>query len=73
MIIVSQDRTIILNNPKYIGYDYEDESIITASEVGSTDLVLLGVYKAETSPLVFEKIIDAFKKGEKVFEMPEVC
>ena len=69
MIIVSQNRTLILNSPRYIGYD---DGMILALGVGSTDLVELGSYGLETAPLVFEKIIDAFKKGEKVFEMPEV-
>lgn len=74
MIIVSQNRTLILNSPKYIGYD--DGTILAlgvGSGVGSTDLVELGSYEIETAPLVFEKIIEAYKNGEKVFEMPEVC
>ena len=69
MIIVSQNRTLILNSPKYIGYD---GGMILALGVGSTDLSELGSYEIETAPLVFEKIIEAYKKGEKVFEMPEV-
>lgn len=69
MIIVSQNRTLILNSPRYIGYD---DGMILALGAGSTGLVELGSYELETTPLVFEKIIDAFKKGEKVFEMPEV-
>ena len=69
MIIVSQDRTFIFNNPTLIGWD---DTQIRAVNTDGKDLVVLGVYKAETTPLVFEKIIDAFKKGEKVFEMPEV-
>lgn len=70
MIIVSQNRTLILNSPKYIGYD--DGRILALGAAGSTDLIELGSYEIETAPLVFEKIIDAYKKGEKVFEMPEV-
>ena len=46
---------------------------IRAVNTDGKDLVVLGVYKAETTPLVFKKIIGAFKNGEKVFEMPEVC
>ena len=69
MIIVSQNRTLILNSPKYIGY--EDGKIL-ALGVDRTALVELGSYELETTPLVFEKIIEAYKKGEKVFEMPEV-
>ncbi len=69
MIIVSQNRTLILNSPRYIGYE---DGMILALGVGSTDLVELGFYEIETTPLVFEKIIEAYKKGEKVFEMPEV-
>ena len=69
MIIVSQNRTLILNSPKYIGCE---EGKILALGVGSTDLIELGSYEIETAPLVFEKIIDAYKKGEKVFEMPKV-
>ena len=69
MIIVSQDRTFIFNNPTLIGWD---DTQIRAVNTDGKDLVVLGVYKAETTPLVFKKIIDAFKKGEKVFEMPEV-
>lgn len=71
MIIVSQNRTLILNSPKYIGYD--DGRILALGAAGSTDLIELGSYEIETTPLVFEKIIEAYKKGEKVFEMPEVC
>ena len=70
MIIVSQNRTLILNSPKYIGYD--DGRILALGAAGSTDLIELGSYELETTPLVFEKIIEAYKKGEKVFEMPEV-
>lgn len=70
MLIVSQDRTFILDNPKIVGYE---DSIILALEFDRKDLIELGSYELETTPLVFEKIIDAFKKGEKVFEMPEVC
>ena len=70
MIIVSQNRALILNSPKYIG---SEEGKILALGVDRTALVELGSYGLETAPLVFEKIIDAFKKGEKVFEMPEVC
>ena len=69
MIIVSQDRTFIFNNPTLLGWD---DTQIRAVNTDGKDLVVLGVYKAETTPLVFKKIIDAFKKGEKVFEMPEV-
>ena len=69
MIIVSQNRTLILNSPRYIGYD---DGMILALGVGSTDLIELGSYELETAPLVFEKIIGAFKNGKKVFEMPEV-
>ena len=69
MIIVSQDRTFIFNNPTLIGWD---DTQIRAVNTDGKDLVVLGVYKAETTPLVFEKIIDAYKKGEKVFEMPKV-
>ena len=69
MIIVSQDRTFIFNNPTLIGWD---DTQIRAVNTDGKDLVVLGVYKAETTPLVFEKIIEAYKKGEKVFEMPEV-
>lgn len=69
MIIVSQDRTFIFNNPTLIGWDGTQ---IRAVNTDGKDLVVLGVYKAETTPLVFKKIIDAFKNGEKVFEMPEV-
>ena len=68
MIIVSQNKALILNSPKY-GYD---DGMILALGVDRTALVELGSYELETTPLVFEKIIDAFKKGEKVFEMPEV-
>ena len=46
--------------------------MILALGVGSTDLIELGSYELETTPLVFEKIIEAYKKGEKVFEMPKV-
>lgn len=70
MIIVSQDRTFIFNNPTLIGWD---DTQIRAVNTDGKDLVVLGVYKAETTPLVFKKIIGAFKNGEKVFEMPEVC
>ena len=69
MIIVSQDRTFIFNNPTLIGWD---DTQIRAVNTDGKDLVVLGVYKAETTPLVFKKIIGAFKNGEKVFEMPEV-
>ena len=69
MIIVSQDRTFIFNNPTLLGWD---DTQIRAVNTDGKDLVVLGVYKAETTPLVFKKIIDACKKGEKVFEMPEV-
>ena len=69
MIIVSQNRTLILNSPRYIGYD---DGMILALGVGSTDLIELGSYELETAPLVFKKIIGAFKNGEKVCEMPEV-
>ena len=69
MIIVSQDRTFIFNNPTLIGWD---DTQIRAVNTDGKDLVVLGVYKTETTPLVFEKIIDAYKKGEKVFEMPKV-
>ena len=69
MIIVSQNRTLILNSPRYIGYD---DGMILALGVDRTALVELGSYGLETAPLVFEKIIEAYKKGEKVFEMPEV-
>lgn len=70
MIIVSQNRALILNNPKYIGYD--DDGMILALEDDRTYLIELGSYEIETASLVFEKIIEAYKKGEKVFEMPEV-
>ena len=70
MIIVSQNRTLILNNPVFIGCG---DTQIHALNTDGKDLVALGVYKADTTPLVFEKIIEAYKKGEKVFEMPEVC
>ena len=69
MIIVSQDRTFIFNNPTLLGWD---DTQIRALNTDGKDLVVLGVYKTETTPLVFEKIIDAYKKGEKVFEMPKV-
>ena len=69
MIIVSQDRTFIFNNPTLIGWD---DTQIRAVNTDGKDLVVLGVYKAETTPLVFKKIIGAFKNGEKVFEMPGV-
>ena len=69
MIIVSQDRTFIFNNPTLIGWD---DTQIRAVNTDGKDLVVLGVYKTETTPLVFEKIIDAYKKGEKVFEMLKV-
>ena len=69
MIIVSQNRTLILNSPKYI---WCEDGKILALVVDSTDLIKLGSYEIETTPLVFEKIIEAYKKGEKVFEMPEV-
>ena len=69
MIIVSQDRTFIFNNPTLIGWD---DTQIRAVNTDGKDLVVLGVYKAETTPLGFKKIIGAFKNGEKVFEMPEV-
>ena len=69
MIIVSQDRTFIFNNPTLLGWD---DTQIRAVNTDGKDLVVLGVYKTETTPLVFEKIIDAYKKGEKVFEMPGV-
>ena len=58
MIIVSQNRTLILNSPKYIGYD---DGMILALGVGSTDLIELGSYEIETTPLVFEKL-----KGKKI-------
>ncbi len=69
MIIVSQNRAFILNSPKYIWY--EDGNIL-ALGADRTALIELGSYELETTPLVFEKIIEAYKKGEKVFEMPEV-
>lgn len=74
MIIVSQDRTIILNDPKFIGYDYDnDDMLIVAFEGSSSNIFVLGSYEIKNVRLVFEKIIEAFKKGEKVFEMPKVC
>ena len=74
MIIVSQDRTIILNDPKFIGYDYDnDDMLIVAFEGSSSNTFVLGSYEIKNVRLVFEKIIEAFKKGEKVFEMPKVC
>lgn len=73
MIIVSQDRTIILNDPKFIGYDYDnDDMLIVAFEGSSSNIFVLGSYEIKNVRLVFEKIIEAFKKGEKVFEMPKV-
>ena len=69
MIIVSQNRALILNSPKYIGCE---EGKILALGVDRTALVELGSYELETTPLVFEKIIEAYKNGEKVFEMPKV-
>ena len=69
MIIISQDRTFIFNNPVFIGCG---DTQIRALNTDGKDLVVLGVYKTETTPLVFEKIIDAYKKGEKEFEIPKV-
>ena len=66
MIIISQDRSIILDNPSQI--DYEDGIICCFNNNGR--IIELGVYELESTPIVFEKIIEAYKNGEKVFEMP---
>lgn len=68
MIIVSQNRQIIVDSPTQI--DYEDGIIGCFRKDGN--IIELGVYELEITPLVFEKIIEAYKNGEKVFEMPEV-
>lgn len=66
MIIIGQDRNFIINNP--IQIDYVDGIIGCFKSNG--DSAIIGVYEIESTPIVFEKIIEAYKNGEKVFEMP---
>lgn len=75
MIIVSQDRDLIVNfkNISVIGFAEENVNMICSRTING-DTQFLGKYKTEERVKeVLQKIINAYKgyNDNKVYEMPE--